>query len=574
MARQDKPDVFALTPPGFAKFLRSWAAQVAPAPPPYIGSVSSDNLQWVQLTSTTKTGDYYPGQRMRWQQEAAAFTAEDSCWVALANDATPNTSNVWLARDNGDYDNNGDERPAFVAGDACCDAGGGSGDVTGPGSSTDRAIVIFNGTTGKIIQNQTVITINATGQIVSVLTTGNAPFVVSSTTQVNNLNVQYLGGFESSDYWRKNELLWLDPCIVASTANVNLSTDVEDGDTLDGVTLLAGMRILLKDQTTQTENGPWVVAASGPPSRPADFATGLQVGGAMVVVNQGTANNDTVWMCTNNAGSDTVDIDNLTWERQPKASDSPAAHASDHIRGGSDEVDGDQIDIDLPLTNITADTTPAQVSNAAHLSSIIKGIDNDLFKVDIDGLSTNSAFDRALDMLVRYSATMGQNYKIDVDEFFYDYMPLFHARYELSDGSNGGTATSGSWMTRPINTVVRDPHNQVSIATNVISIAKGQWLLAAWGPFYLTDFSRNRIQNTTAGSTIAKSHSSGYHNSAQGSVEIGLCFGFGSWSATAAIEVQYKVSQTRSSTGLGYDNNEADGVETYGNLIGVRVGHS
>lgn len=133
MARQDKPDVYVLAPPGFTKFYRSWAAQIAPSPPPYTSAISSDNLQWVKLTATAKSGDYYPGQRMRWQQEAAAFTAEDSIWVALANDETPNTSDVWLARDNGDYDNSGDERPVFIAADFCCNAAGSASPLTTKG---------------------------------------------------------------------------------------------------------------------------------------------------------------------------------------------------------------------------------------------------------------------------------------------------------------------------------------------------------------------------------------------------------------------------------------------------------
>lgn len=45
--------------------------------------------------------------------------------------------------------------------------GGGSGDVTGPGSSTDNAISLFDGTTGKVIKNSTVI-INPAGIITGV----------------------------------------------------------------------------------------------------------------------------------------------------------------------------------------------------------------------------------------------------------------------------------------------------------------------------------------------------------------------------------------------------------------------
>jgi hypothetical protein len=70
--------------------------------------------------------------------------------------------------------------------------------VTNSGTSTDTALARFSGTTGKVIQNSTVLlsgtgdltgisTISMSGQLTSTVSTGTAPFVVSSTTQVANL---------------------------------------------------------------------------------------------------------------------------------------------------------------------------------------------------------------------------------------------------------------------------------------------------------------------------------------------------------------------------------------------------
>jgi hypothetical protein len=42
---------------------------------------------------------------------------------------------------------------------------------------------------------------------------------------------------------------------VATTGNINLSNALENGDTLDGITLATGNKILVKDQTDATENG-------------------------------------------------------------------------------------------------------------------------------------------------------------------------------------------------------------------------------------------------------------------------------------------------------------------------------
>ena len=41
----------------------------------------------------------------------------------------------------------------------------------------------------------------------------------------------------------------------ATTANVNLSNALENGDTLDGVTLATGNKVLVKNQSDATENG-------------------------------------------------------------------------------------------------------------------------------------------------------------------------------------------------------------------------------------------------------------------------------------------------------------------------------
>lgn len=88
--------------------------------------------------------------------------------------------------------------------------------------------------------------------------------------------------------------------IAATTANITLASDVENGDTLDGVTLSTGDRILVKNQSTASENGIYVVAASGAPSRATDFDTSAEVdGGDFVFVTGGTVNDNTGWVQTN-----------------------------------------------------------------------------------------------------------------------------------------------------------------------------------------------------------------------------------------------------------------------------------
>ena len=83
-----------------------------------------------------------------------------------------------------------------------------------------------------------------------------------------------------------------------STANVNISNGLEAGDTIDGVTLVAGDRVLLKDQTDATENGLYLSVSSGAASRDPEHDSISELSGGMVVVNQGTANDNKIFLCT------------------------------------------------------------------------------------------------------------------------------------------------------------------------------------------------------------------------------------------------------------------------------------
>ena len=83
----------------------------------------------------------------------------------------------------------------------------------------------------------------------------------------------------------------------ATTANITLS----GAQTIDGVSVIAGDRVLVKDQSTGSENGIWV-AASGAWSRATDADTDAEVtAGMFTFVEEGTLNADSGWaLSTNN----------------------------------------------------------------------------------------------------------------------------------------------------------------------------------------------------------------------------------------------------------------------------------
>lgn len=93
----------------------------------------------------------------------------------------------------------------------------------------------------------------------------------------------------------------------ATTANITLS----GAQTIDGVSVVAGDRILVKNQTTASANGIYL-AATGAWTRTTDADAWTELVSAFVFVEQGTVNGDTGWVCTVDPGG-TVGSTNVTF---------------------------------------------------------------------------------------------------------------------------------------------------------------------------------------------------------------------------------------------------------------------
>jgi hypothetical protein len=103
----------------------------------------------------------------------------------------------------------------------------------------------------------------------------------------------------------------------ATTGPVNLTNQLEAGDTLDTtVTLVAGNRVLVKDQSTASENGIYVVQSTGAAVRASDANgtadTGEITGGTFTFVEEGTVNADSGWVVSTN-GTITVGTTAINW---------------------------------------------------------------------------------------------------------------------------------------------------------------------------------------------------------------------------------------------------------------------
>ena len=146
---------------------------------------------------------------------------------------------------------------------------------------------------------------------------------------------------------------WKPSVRVATTAAITLATGLENGDTLDGVTLATGDRVLVKNQADATENGLYVVAASGAPARSSDADTAAEITASFAVfVEEGTVNTDSGWTLTNN-GAVTVGTTALSFTQftglgqiTAGAGLTKTANTLDVIGGDGITVNADSVVID------------------------------------------------------------------------------------------------------------------------------------------------------------------------------------------------------------------------------------
>lgn len=82
---------------------------------------------------------------------------------------------------------------------------------------------------------------------------------------------------------------------VATTVNGTLATAFDNASVVDGITLATSDLILVKNQTTNSENGVYVVQASGSPTRSTSYDTAAELSYASVTVTAGTRNAGSSW---------------------------------------------------------------------------------------------------------------------------------------------------------------------------------------------------------------------------------------------------------------------------------------
>ena len=147
----------------------------------------------------------------------------------------------------------------------------------------------------------------------------------------------------------KTGLDFKDSVRVATTGNITIASDLNVGDTIDGITLADGDRVLVKDQSTASQNGIYTAGAS--PARATDADADAEVtAGLFVFVEEGTANSDNGYVLSTD-GTITVGSTALTFTQFSGAGQIIAGDALSKS-GNTLNVNDDNITVEVSSDNL------------------------------------------------------------------------------------------------------------------------------------------------------------------------------------------------------------------------------
>jgi hypothetical protein len=149
----------------------------------------------------------------------------------------------------------------------------------------------------------------------------------------------------------------------ASTGNLTLS----GAQTVDGVSLVAGDRILVKDQAAPAANGIYVVAA-GAWSRATDMDAWAEVPGSYTWVEQGTTQADTGWVSIADVGG-TLGTTSIVWTQFSSAGSAIAGSGLTKTGNTIDVGAGSGITVQADTVSIDSAIIPKYFSSATHAAA-------------------------------------------------------------------------------------------------------------------------------------------------------------------------------------------------------------
>lgn len=165
-------------------------------------------------------------------------------------------------------------------------------------------------------------------------------------------------------------------CRVATTAALTINTAQT---TIDGITITSTDRVLVKDQATPSQNGIYTGLTTTTWTRVGDGDTASEIAGAIVNVDEGTANGGKAFKTTFKV-ADTIGTTNMLWNRLVDANASTSIGVPTTANGVDIAVGGNTIQLatgavtDLAMNTMSATTiTSVAASTYTRASTLYIG---------------------------------------------------------------------------------------------------------------------------------------------------------------------------------------------------------
>jgi hypothetical protein len=177
----------------------------------------------------------------------------------------------------------------------------------------------------------------------------------------------------------------LEPVTVATTTNINIATATTAGSFIDTVQLQADTRILIKNQTTTSQNGIYVVNSSGPATRASDYNANEKIkSGDQVYVIFGAVNGESYWSLSSHVID--VGVEPLTFNLLGPAKIGNGLF----IQNNELEIDQDivaTVTIDeLSVKNLNADILKSSLTSVGDLETLnVLGVADFLDRLNVAG---------------------------------------------------------------------------------------------------------------------------------------------------------------------------------------------
>lgn len=121
---------------------------------------------------------------------------------------------------------------------------------------------------------------------------------------------------------------------------------------------------------------------------------------------------------------------------------------------------------------------------------------------------------------------------------------------EKSDGTHGGSFSSGLWRTRTLNVERADTGNIAALASNRVTLPAGTYRCYASAPAYKVNSHQIRLRNITGSATLLVG-SVERTESTQFTGNRSVLAGLFTLGVSSALEVQHRCSTTANTTGYG-----------------------